>query len=42
MGEELGVIEVPEAGAVIGHGVQVAGDVVICHRIPVVALVQGL
>jgi len=42
MCEELGIIKVPEVGAVIGHGIQVAGDVVICHHVLVVGTGAGL
>jgi len=37
--EELVISQVPEAGAVICHGVEMAGDVVVGHHVPVVALV---
>ncbi len=36
------VIELPELQTVVGHGVVMAGDVVICHGVVVVPTVHDL
>jgi len=42
MCEELGIGQVPEAGTVVSHDVEMARDVVVGHHVLVVELVQGL
>jgi len=41
-GEKFGVGEVPQPGAIVGHGVQWARDVVVLRNVAVGALVEGL
>ena len=41
VGEQLGVRQVPQAGAVVSHGVGGARDVVVLCQVSVVALVEG-